>query len=268
MPASKVSKKNQVLLRLLEWCQANGTNTFHNDLVKVISREVGFGNPFDATKLDNEALLPDELRRLNLAVIHLGKGNHAFVEGTQAVYHAFEPVVNVVDWPYRRSLLNGYNTSESNTLSVANNQRILHDFAFGFDAEFSSDDIARRAKTYFPHRTKRQLTYQIGVHSVDDILQIEVDLTIEFAGRVAVFEGKNGVPNSFNVFQLYHPFLYYHLANEGDERVRGQIRAIEGIYVIRGGSTIRLWAYTFARPLDPTSITFVRATAHRLIPVE
>lgn len=131
MALNLASKKTQVLLRLLEICQEKDDFKFHNDQVKDIARQVGFGNPFDATKLDNLDLLPQELLDLDLAVIHLGKSFHAFVKGTRHVYHTFEPITEHVNWNYRKSLLNSYNSSESNTLSVANNQRILHDFAFG-----------------------------------------------------------------------------------------------------------------------------------------
>jgi len=259
------SKKTQVLLRLLELCQESGDFRFHNNQVKDIARQVGFGNPFDATKLDNLDLLPQELLDLDLAVIHLGKGFHAFVKGTRHVYHSFEEIREHMDWEYRKSLLNGYNSSESNTLSIANNQRILHDFAFGQDTEFDNVAIEQRPKIYFPHRTKKLLTYEVGEYKVGDLLQIEVDLTIEFQGEVAVFEGKNGKPETFNVFQLYHPFLYYYLANEIVTGLNGRVKEIIGGYVIRQGNTLKLWAYTFDQPLNPTSIRFLRAKSYRLI---
>ena len=170
-----------------------------------------------------------------------------------------------MDWEYRKSLLNGYNSSESNTLSIANNQRILHDFAFGQDTEFDNVAIEQRPKIYFPHRTKKLLTYEVGEYKVGDLLQIEVDLTIEFQGEVAVFEGKNGKPETFNVFQLYHPFLYYYLANEIVTGLNGRVKEIIGGYVIRQGNTLKLWAYTFDQPLNPTSIRFLRAKSYRLI---
>lgn len=262
--ASK-NKKAQVLLRLLAWCKMHNTLVFHNDKVKEFAREVGLSNAFDATKLDNLDLVPQPLRDLDLAVIHLGRGSHAFVKGLSQVYHVFEPIVECQEWNYQKSLLNSYNTSESNVLSVANNQRILHDFAFGQDAEFEDVDVSRRPKTYFPHRTKKHFQYSVGGHLVDDLLQIEIDLTIEFQGRVAVFEGKNGRPASFNAFQLYHPFLYYHLANENDQALGGGITEIICVYVIKQLDFILLWAYTFDEPLDPTSIRFMRAKSYHLI---
>lgn len=91
------NRKSQVLLRLLTWCKANNTMIFHNDKVKEFACEVGFGNPFDVTKLDNLNLLPQHLRDLDLAVIHLGRGNHAFVEGIRHIYHPFEAIIHRQD---------------------------------------------------------------------------------------------------------------------------------------------------------------------------
>lgn len=262
---ARENKKAQVLLRLLAWCEMHNTLVFHNDKVKEFAREIGISNAFDATKLDNLNLLPQPLRDLDLAVIHLGRGNHAFVKGTNHVYHTFEPIIERQEWNYQKSLLNGYNASESNVLSVANNQRILHHFAFGQDSEFDDTDISRRPKTYFPHRTKKYFKYDVGSHTVDDLLQIEIDLTIEFQGKVAVFEGKNGKPASFNVFQLYHPFLYYHLASENGQLLAGGINEIICVYVIKRLDDIMLWAYTFDKPLDPASIRFLRAKSYHLV---
>jgi hypothetical protein len=116
------------------------------------------------------------------AVIHLGKGNHKFIKGIDKLYHKFEPIEETLQWQYKRSILNGYNTSESNALSVANNQRILHHFLFGKDTEFDDIDILKRPKTYFPHRTKTNLSYCFGEDLKVDLekIQIEIDLTIEF----------------------------------------------------------------------------------------
>jgi hypothetical protein len=36
-------------------------------------------------------------------------------------------------------------------------------------------------------------------------IRIEIDLTIEFEGTVGGFEGKNGRPEGFSIYQIYHP---------------------------------------------------------------
>ncbi len=76
-----MNKKDQVLTELFEICQKRGNYIFHNDLVKDVSKRVGFGNPSDATKIDNKDRLPQILLDNDFAVIHLGNGNHQFIKG-------------------------------------------------------------------------------------------------------------------------------------------------------------------------------------------
>lgn len=251
-------------------CQKSGNYIFDNELVKSISKKYNFGNPFDATKVDNKNKLPEILLENDYALIHLGSGKHQFIKGIDKVYHDFEPIEKTIDWNYRKSLLNEYNSSESNILSVANNQRILHYFLFGEDFEFDSIEINQRPKTYFPHRTNVNFKYNFGneIEVVFNRLQIEIDLTIEFKGRIAVFEGKNGQPNNFAVYQLFHPFLYYHNANQRED-FGGQIKDIVCVYVVKSIENkvtyLKLWAYTFDNHKDITSIRFLKSTCYKLI---
>jgi hypothetical protein len=165
------------------------------------------------------------------------------------------------------TVTNEYNSSESNILSVANNQRILHHFLFGKDTEFDSIDITQRPKTYFPHRTKTSFAYNFGkdLHLELDNIQIEIDLTIEFQGTIGVFEGKNGKHDSFAVYQIYHPFLYYYKASQLSE-LKGKIKEIYGVYVVKtienGITNLKIWAYTFKNPLDIVSIKFVKSVCY------
>jgi len=264
-----MSKKKEVLVELLKFCEQRGDYAFDNDMVEAVCKDIGFKNKFDATKLDNEMLLPDELRRQDYAVIHKGSGKHEFIKGIAKVYHQFEPIQEYVDWSYRKSLLNEYNSSESNILSVANNQRILHHFLFGLDSEFEKLDIADRPKTYFPHRTKTNLQYHFGDIIVNlNSMQIEIDLTIEYKGKIGVFEAKNGKPNSFSVYQLYHPFLYYHKA-KSVIGVGDKIKEVVCVYVVRRKenqqSVLSLWAYTFSDIYDITSIQLIKSIGYRLV---
>lgn len=43
---------------------------------------------------------------------------------------------------------------------------------------------------------------------------MEIDLTMELHGVVTIFEGKNGFPENFAVYQLFHPFKYFSLLKE------------------------------------------------------
>ncbi|TAH18417.1 MAG: hypothetical protein EAZ08_11720 [Cytophagales bacterium] len=264
-----MNKKDEVLTALFKSCEQKNDYIFHNDLVKDIARKVGFGNPFDATKIDNKNKLPKILLKNDYAVIHLGNGNHQFIKGIEKVYHDFEPIESTLQWNYKKSILNEYNSSESNILSVANNQRILHHFLFGKDTEFDDIDISKRPKTYFPHRTKTSFSYNFGSDLYLELenIQIEIDLTIEFQGTIGVFEGKNGKPDSFAIYQIYHPFLYYHKANQLSD-IQGKIKEIFGVYVVKtienGITNLKIWAYTFENPLDITSIKFVKSVCYQL----
>jgi hypothetical protein len=265
------SKKSIVIEQLFKICKQRKNFVFNNDLVKDVCKQIGFGNPFDVTKLDNKAKLPEILLKNDYAIIHIGSGKHEFIKGIDKVYHNFEPIQKEIDWEYKKSLLNQYNTSESNILSVANNQRILHHFIFGKDTEFYDVDILKRPKTYFPHRTKTSFEYSFGEIKMElKNIQIEIDLTIEFQGNIGVFEGKNGKPDSFSIYQIYHPFLYYYNANEQNE-LKGKIKDIYSVYVVREkgseNDTIKLWAYTFEKPLDITSIKFIKSASYKLIKI-
>lgn len=59
----KINKKHLVLEDLFKYCQKQNNFTFHNDLVKELSKKHGFGNPFDATKLDSSDKLYNNLNK-------------------------------------------------------------------------------------------------------------------------------------------------------------------------------------------------------------
>ncbi len=255
---SKVNKKHLVLCDLYKHCKASGNFVFHNDLVKEISKKHKFGNPFDATKLDCSDKLPPYFKDNDIALLHLGGGNHKFIKGIDKLYHAFEPIQESLKWSYKKSLLNEYNDSESNILSVANNQRILHDFVFGEDLDFSTLSIDKRPKTYFPHRTKSTLHYYFeGESIITQNQQIEIDLTLEFNGIINIFEAKNGEPKDFNIYQIYHPFLYYHNS-------KLPIKEIICVYLVRKENSLKLYAYTFNKPLHLDSIQFIKSKEYIL----
>lgn len=254
-----MSNKHLVLETLWQHCQMQSDYRFHNDLVKDICRELGFGNPFDVTKLDSKDKLPTSFLEQDICLLHLGKGCHRFVHGVDRLYHSFESMQVSIKWEYRKSLLNEYNDSESNILSVANNQRILHHFLFGEDLEFADFSIESRPKTYFPHRTKTTLSYYFNQQEIiTENQQIEIDLTLEYNGVIGVFEAKNGTPKDFNICQIYHPFLYYHNSDL-------DFKQIVCVYLVRNKDSLKLWAYTFQEPLYLDSIKFLKSCEYQLI---
>ncbi|STQ85940.1 hypothetical protein LS73_002030 [Helicobacter muridarum] len=266
-----MNKKHLVLESLYHFCKQQEDFTFHNDLVKEMCIKHGFGNPFtkettalpcfDVTKLDSSDKLPPLFKNQDICLLHLGGGYHQFIQGINKLYHPFEPLQDSVKWQYKKSLLNEYNDSESNILSVANNQRILHHFLFGADLEFADLSIENRPKTYFPHRTKANLNYFFGLQEIQaKNQQIEIDLTLEFNGIIGVFEAKNGIPRDFNIYQIYHPFLYYYNSNLN-------FKKIICVYLVRKDDSIKLWAYTFDKPLYLDSIKFLKSCEYILVRV-
>ncbi len=256
-----MSKKQDVLTEIFNICQQNGNFEFDNELVKSVAKKLNFGNPFDVTKLDNTNIFPEVLLENDYFIIHLGRGKHKFVKGIKNGFHKFEeiPDENIFSWKYRKSILNEFDTSESNILSVGFNQRIIHDFLY--------DDIVANPKMYGARRTKTSFEYYInGEKIVASNLQMEIDLTTEYNGVVTVFEGKNNFPDNFAVYQLYFPFLYYHnLMN--DKKL--EIKEINCCYLLRkkenGESIIRIYQYTFENPKDISSVKLMKSAQYNLI---
>lgn len=255
MTPPRMSKKQTVITALYAACKARGDMTFDNDEVKRISAQVGFANPFDATKWDNSAALPATLAADDVFVVHLGKGRHQFVSGIDIGYHAFEPIPERrrYQWYYRRSMLNSINTSESNVLSVGYNQRIIHDFLY--------EDITASPKVYGSNRTHIPLDYTIGEDEITvSRVQVEIDFTTEYLGAITVFEAKNGFPEDFNVFQLFNPFRYYLRATE-----EKQVTSIRCCYLLRKNENLRLYLYSFEDARSPGSIRLERNAEYTLV---
>lgn len=253
--------KQQVIEDLFKHCRMGGNWEFSNELVKRYSEKNEFGNPFDVTKIDNSSVLPQLLRDEDYFIVHLGEGRHRFVKGIRLGYHCFEKIEQneTYDWKYRQSLLNELDTSESNILSVASNQRIIHDFLY--------EDIVANPKVYNARRTKASLKYRIGNETLSATnVQIEIDLTLEYHGVVTVVEGKNGFPEDFAVYQIFHPFKYYTMLKHEN---RLGMRQITTCYVLRrqgqGRSTLRLYNYTFEDENELESARLLKKAQYNLI---
>lgn len=253
--------KQEVIGKLFEVCSEQNNYHFDNKLVKIIANELGFGNPFDVTKVDNTSLLPENVRTADYFIVHTGRGRHQFVKGIDQGYHQFEPIEaeEMFEWKYRQSLLNEFDTSESNILSVVSNQRIIHDFLY--------DDIVASPKVYNARRTKASFNYCVGNTLIEcENLQMEIDLTLEFQGVVTVVEGKNGFPKDFAVYQLFHPYKYYNILKEENSIA---IEKITCCYILRkrhqNESIIRLYNYTFDDINRIESIRLLKKAQYTLV---
>ena len=255
MSTQGMSRKQAVIARLYDRCKDRGNLIFNNDEVRGVAAEVDFKNHFDATKIDNSAVLPSTLIADDVFIVHLGHGQHQFVYGIARGYHQFEtiPDEQCYQWPYRRSILNNINSSESNTLSVGYNQRIIHDFLY--------EDITASPKVYGSNRTHIPLDYRIGGDEINAArVQVEIDFTLEYLGAITVFEAKNGEPEDFSVFQLFNPYRYYSRVT-----CSPPVTIINCCYLLRRGDRLRLYLYSFDDPQNPGSIRLERNAEYTLV---
>lgn len=233
---------------------------FDNTLVKKFCSIYNFKNPFDVTKINTSSQLPEILLDNDTFIIHLGKGRHMFVKGVDTGYHKFEDIdeQEIFDWPYHRSILNEYDTSESNILSVVTNQKIIHDFLY--------QDIIANPMVYGSRRTKKDLIYYINNEKIEALsVQMEIDLTMELGGDVTVFEAKNIFVRDFAVYQIFHPFKYY-IDMKNNNHLN--IDKVTCCYIIREkkdeGSTLKLYNYTFEDEERMSTIKLLKNAQYNL----
>lgn len=258
-----LSRKQQVLETLFQECQQRGNMEFTNEDVRRVALRVGFGNPFDATKVDTREILPDSIRQQGYCLAHIGRGRHVFIPELPHWYHDFETIDTdeVIRWRYRKSLLNNLDRGEASTLSLALNQRILYDFIY--------EDVVASPKVYIPGRTRVDLEYFVGTtRLVAQDQQLEMDLTLEYQGTVTVLEAKSKFLSNFAVYQVFHPIKYY---LQRAREVGIEIPHINACYVLkhtpRGLSPltqVRMYLYEFDDPDRLNSIRLVRKAEYHL----
>ena len=197
------SKKHQLIQEIFEGLRhidaTSDVLMFNNDMVKEVSTRVRFRNPFDATKFDTFTSLPDCLRTTGFFIVHLGRGNHAFVRGTG--YHSFEPIQEVIAWKPSNSVVSTLGRSEAATVSTIYNEGIIHDFLFGTTDIDVQVHISRRSNTTYD--------FKIGNnHLHADWLQIEMDALFETQDTIVAVEVKNIKHSTFEIRQIYSAMRY------------------------------------------------------------
>lgn len=111
------------------------------------------------------------------------------------------------------------------------------------------------------------MSYRVGEEEIiASNLQMEIDLTMELGRVVAVFEGKNGFPKDFAIYQLFHPFKYYSTL----KKERGlEVELITCCYILRKkereGSILKLYNYTFKDENDLSSIKLLKNAQYNLV---
>ncbi|MDH7603747.1 MAG: hypothetical protein QHH13_02495 [Melioribacter sp.] len=87
-----MGNKQEVITEIFKICQRRNNYVFDNDLVKDVCKKFNFGNPFDATKLDDTSKFPQILIDEDYFILHLGNGRHKFVKGIRNGFHDFEEI--------------------------------------------------------------------------------------------------------------------------------------------------------------------------------
>ena len=267
------SKKHNVLDRLVDLCIARDgigkkSYIFNNLEVKEISREEGFGNPFDATHIDTSKKLSPRMVEEDLALLHLGtplgekSANHMFIRGIDKIYQLLPSIKKKSKINYFPGPLDQLNTSESNILSMLHNHNILLDFLY-------PNKTKSKPHMYMSHRTKYSPKFNIEDIEIQcNKLQIEIDMTFEDKGAITVFEAKNWIRdrNDFAVYQLYHPFLHYYSLMEAGEL---DVHEVNCCYAVRKkiaeGVQIEIYLFTFDEPLNMSSIRLIRSHTYQLL---
>ena len=249
-----LSKKQTVITELYAQCKARGDLEFNNDEVKAVCARVGFGNPFDVTKVDNSGILPKALSDDDVFVVHLGRGRHKFVSGISVGYHAFEsiPEERQYQWPYHRNILDEINSSRRNSLWFAYNQGIMSDFLY---ADSNESPYIR-----FNELIQVPLDFRLGTQAVKATrFPAKLAFLAEKHGHITVFEVGHGEPTDFNVFRLFSPFQLYWSSTQ-----KLPSSVTNGCYVLRHGNRLRLYLYEFSDPRNPGSIRLLRNAEYAL----
>lgn len=198
-----VSKKRQLITEIFEGLRQIDPRSevliFNNETVKEVSTRVKFRNLFDATKFDTQESLPESLQEAGFIIVHLGRGNHAFVKGTG--FHYFEPIQQQKKWQLPKSIVSQLGKSEADTASTIYNGKIIHDFLFG--------DSTENLQIHTSRRTNITYDFWIGKNQLHaDWLQIEIDAMFESDNTIATVEAKNIKHTNFEIRQLYSTMRY------------------------------------------------------------
>jgi hypothetical protein len=258
---AKDSKKHRVITKLFEGLRAIDKRSevlnFNTDMVRQVCLEVSFKNPFDATKYDTYDILPDCLKEAGYFIVHLGRGDHAFVKG--GGYHSLEPIEEKKLWKSSGSILDKLGISEASAISTLYNERIIHDFLYGrVDVDLKVHTARRSNVTY---------KFKIGKNDLwANYLQLEIDGFFEGKNLIVPVEMKHGKQTNFEIRQLFTMMKYFELFQKlGKIPSRYRIRYLFVNRVHeRTKEHFNIYEYRFKNPVDFNSIEFVRAVQYNM----
>ncbi len=226
---------------------------FSNEQLKKITQDTAFMNQFDAVKFDSAEKLPDKLKEHGYFIVHLGKGNHAFVKGNG--YHKLEKITNIKSVKPEGSLIDKTGDSEAGAISYIYNSGIIQDF---LGVERLKVHTARRSRVSFKFKVNGASLYADGQ-------QIEIDGIFETtSGIIIAIEAKNTDNGDFEIRQLFNMEKYFDmLIGEGRLPKDTEVKLLFFVRLRdKKQNTCKIYEYTFTDKDDLNSIKFVRAAEY------
>ncbi|MFH1828723.1 MAG: hypothetical protein ABH824_05695 [Nanoarchaeota archaeon] len=251
-----ISKKrdaiNEIFKELYEKSPQKKVLEFNNETVKEVTGKK-FRNQFDATKFETSEKRPELLKKHGFFIIHLGKGNHAFVKGEG--YHKFEQIKDVIKWKAPMSVIDAISDSEAQSISTAFNDKIIHDFLFG--------DTNKEILVHTARRSRVSYRVKINGETLEtDKLQIELDGIFETKDTIATVEAKNQDHGEFEIRQLFSVMKYFEIKKC---LIPKKIRHLFLIRIKkRGESYFKIYEYEFMDTENPNSIKLVKCKKYDL----
>jgi len=260
VPTRAESRKQAVILELFSELRRPGEHldilNFTTDRVRELCREHEFRNPFDATNFDTIERLPTKLQDEGYFIVHLGRGDHAFVRGQG--YHVLEPIQTTKGWPGAESLVDKLGISEASAISTMYNDRIIHDFLYaGSDADLQVH-TARRSNATFSFQVNKQ-----QLHA--DWVQVEIDGFFEGPNLIVPVNIKNGKRSNFEIRQMFTIMKYleqFQLDGRIPSRTKSRL-----LYINRIKASSRddfdIYEYRWKNPSDFNGFEFVKSVRYK-----
>tara|TARA_Y100000031_G_scaffold157008_1_gene214931 strand:- start:10600 stop:11370 length:771 start_codon:yes stop_codon:yes gene_type:complete len=252
------SKKRDAINKIFDSCFKKNPNSnvlkFNNDQVKEVTG-TEFSNQFDATKFDSSEKLPSRLEEEGYFIVHLGKGNHAFVKGDG--FHKLEEIEDNVNWKLSKSSMDDISDSEAQSASTAFNDKIIHDFLF--------DDKSKKILLHTARRSK--LSYDMVINGEKlqtNKLQIELDGVYETEDTIATMEVKNLDNGEFEIRQLFSSMKYFEQLKEDDKIDNKVIRLLFMVRERKRGNYYKLYEYEFINKDNPNSIKLIKCKRYNI----
>ena len=226
---------------------------FSNTALKTITQDTKFMNQFDAVKFDSSEKLPGTLKEKGYFIVHLGKGNHAFVKGNG--YHKFESISDIRKIDNKGGLIDKVGQSEAGAISFIYNSGIIQNFLGEKNVQVHT---ARRSKVSFEFKVNGSVLFA-------DKQQIELDGIFETPGGVIIpVEAKNVEYGDFEIRQIFSMKKYFDvLIKKGSLPNTVKVRLLFLVRLRdRKQNSCKIYEYKFTDDEDLNSIKFVQAVEY------